>query len=117
MDIFASQELDPIDFGEGFVVYLRREMTAGIREDLKAAMARMAAKGATDLEVQAAFDHLAVELMTARIQTPSGDVPVTRETVRRLTIPVLHRLVQEVNARIPPLAPAPTGQPTTTSGA
>lgn len=118
MGIFADEQEDLIDFGDGFKIGVRREMTAGIRDDIRKEMARMSAAGHGRNELLGAYHYLSAKLMATRLITPDGELPPSDENLRRLSMEVIDRLAEEASKRTPDLkARKQTGAHTTSSEA
>lgn len=118
MSIFADEQEDLIDFGDGYQIGVMREMSAGTEVDVERYLHRATAEGMSAADADHESYMLVVEGMVTRIITPSGEIPATLAVIRRLRASMLRRLLAEVNARLaPPKAEASTSAPISISGA
>lgn len=109
---------DAIQFEDGVVVWMKRELSGWDRDRLRDHMLRLSAAGEVELH---SGDRKALEMLLVRITGAGGkDVPITAQLLDSLDAETWTRLVEEANKRFRPLAPAQTqkqtGSPTTSSG-
>ena len=105
MGLFATTNTVEVDVGDGFIVTLKREMDAGLQEDLDAEHTRLRQGGASQEFVLHNSRLLLVRLMIVSITFPDGRVvsgPVSDEDARKFDRYAFARLINQVETNNPP---------------